>query len=66
MLPPPTPSEYAGDEWMGHGYFWKGSESEERFNDIGALDFDALEGGFCKLKKASVLYADYEGLRQDL
>jgi hypothetical protein len=50
---------------MGHGYFWKGSDSEERFNDIGALDFDAFEGCFCKLKKASVLYVDYETLRQD-
>jgi hypothetical protein len=52
-----------GDEWMGHGYFWKGSDSEERFNDIGALDFDALEGGFCRLKKASALYVDYDSVR---
>lgn len=65
MLPPPTPAEYVED-WMGHGYFWKGSECTERFNDIGALDFDALEGGFHKLKKARALYVDHEVLRKDL
>lgn len=51
---------------MGHGYFWKDSDNAERFNDIGALDFDALEGGFCKLKQAKALYVDYEVLRKDM
>lgn len=55
-----------GDDWLGHGYFWKASDSDTRFNDIGALDFDALEGGFCKLKRARALYVDYPQLRLDM
>ena len=64
VLPPPTPAEHI-EEWPGHGYFWKGSDSKERFNDVGALDFDALEGGFCRLKGAKVMYADYAAIAKE-
>eukprot|EP00475_Leptophrys_vorax_P031600 TRINITY_DN4790_c0_g1_i3.p1 TRINITY_DN4790_c0_g1~~TRINITY_DN4790_c0_g1_i3.p1 ORF type:complete len:645 (+),score=172.11 TRINITY_DN4790_c0_g1_i3:1939-3873(+) len=78
LLPPPTPVEFIdennwklGDgesdetKWVGHGYFWKSSESDQIQNYLGDNDFDGLEDNFCRLKKASVLFADYDIIRQD-
>lgn len=60
-------------DWIGHGWFWKarpeqaGLKEEKIENMAGSSlnDFDVLEAGFGRLKKASVITADYELLRRD-
>ena len=71
LLPTATPSEYIdenlwwikGKEWIGHGYYWKFSENENLEKDLGAMDFDTIEGGYIRLGKAQVLVADYPLLK---
>jgi hypothetical protein len=60
----PTPAEFVRS-WPGHGYFWKSSSSQVKMNCVGELDFDEIEGGFCKVLNAKVLYADYQGIAQE-
>lgn len=70
LLPPPSPADYVDtmcwaekqDRWPGHGFFWK--EGEGAMNkDLGFSDWDALEPGFRRLRRASVLLADRDLLR---
>eukprot|EP00469_Lotharella_globosa_P009034 CAMPEP_0167773448 /NCGR_PEP_ID=MMETSP0111_2-20121227/1424_1 /TAXON_ID=91324 /ORGANISM="Lotharella globosa, Strain CCCM811" /LENGTH=868 /DNA_ID=CAMNT_0007663083 /DNA_START=8 /DNA_END=2615 /DNA_ORIENTATION=+ len=59
------------ESWVGHGYWWKPlpSDAKEGFleNAAGnaAADCDVMEDRFHKLKKASVITADYDLLRAD-
>lgn len=66
-LPPQTPAESVTDgTWLGHGFYWKSrGDAVWVENCVGATDCDSLESGFVRLKKARVLYADYELLRKD-
>jgi len=63
------------DAWLGHGYFWRGmpppdgaAEGQEPCLENAAgnamHDFDVLEDRFCRLRRASVLCADYALLRR--
>ena len=63
------------DSWLGHGYFWRSmpqpddAAEEQRpclENAAGNAmnDFDVLEDRFCRLRRASVLCADYALLRR--
>lgn len=83
LLPPPTPCEHIdegfgwenfgahahGDEWVGHGYWWKArtdfTEPLQNMAGSARLDADVLEGGFTRLSRASVLVADHALLRAD-
>eukprot|EP00746_Dinoflagellata_sp_MGD_P040697 gnl/MRDRNA2_/MRDRNA2_19831_c0_seq1.p1 gnl/MRDRNA2_/MRDRNA2_19831_c0~~gnl/MRDRNA2_/MRDRNA2_19831_c0_seq1.p1 ORF type:complete len:456 (-),score=67.82 gnl/MRDRNA2_/MRDRNA2_19831_c0_seq1:511-1827(-) len=58
------------DEWLGHGYcFRQRPEGHDSLLDNAAGsamdDFDVLEDGFVRLRKATVLAADYVQLRTD-
>ena len=58
------------NEWLGHGLFWRpkpASNDEPLDNMAGSSmgDFDMLEDGFCKLKQAKVILADYDLLKKD-
>lgn len=73
LLQPQLPSEYVNesrwtgsteDAWLGHGYFWKSGEGDMS-KDLAMMDYDALEDGWIKLKKASVLVADYQLIKHD-
>lgn len=67
-------------EWLGHGYFWRGPPNTavqaglcegvqpapllENAAGNAVYDFDVLEDGFLRLRRASVLCADYALLQR--
>lgn len=90
ILPPQTPCEYVEEslawwgfgkydrvqDWLGHGYFWRGLACAEGDEEIpgqilenaagnAANDYDVLEDRFRRLRRARVLCADRTLLRQN-
>jgi len=59
------------ENWVGHGLWWKSLPKDAKKNSLenaagnAMNDCDCLEDNFCKLKKASVITADYQLLRED-
>uniref|UniRef100_A0A0G4HBN0 Uncharacterized protein n=1 Tax=Chromera velia CCMP2878 TaxID=1169474 RepID=A0A0G4HBN0_9ALVE len=80
VLPPPFPSDFLNDTWtdfslsegdrqsawIGHGWYWRFSDSSQVHKDNVWEDFDHIERGFVALKRASVLCADYDELRKEM
>ncbi|KAJ4460968.1 hypothetical protein PAPYR_2821 [Paratrimastix pyriformis] len=67
LLPCPTPCDAVNPAlpWVGHGFFWKSSDSPSLDKDLGFEDFDCIEGGYYRLRHARVLFADYDQLMKD-
>ena len=72
-LPCQTPCEYINGQslwinadsskWIGHGYYWQSGNGGK--NTSTPFDYDCLEPNFYFCKKAKVLMADYDLLRND-
>jgi hypothetical protein len=63
-------------DWLGHGRFWRsrfaasvgsGEAQQKLENAAGNAmnDFDTLEGGLCRLKRATCVFADFGLIRRD-
>lgn len=57
-------------EWLGHGWFWRPrpkdcTELMSNMASSSLYDFDTIEDRFFRLRKASVVLADYDLLRAD-